>query len=464
MYILPPEEKKPVSPLTKWILGILIAVCVVLGLALAGVSMLSGTSESHRRGLEQAISNAFRTKIEITTLNTFNVFPQFLIDANDIQGSGADGSILFKVASLRTAFSFMDVLGKKGYLENIDLSGLKFEAGVAGPQELVFSSIKLVPASAAAKPKIDIRGTYGQTPFEAYIEVAPIAGRLRPAYHIVRGSPFRAKIDRFEMDGTIGLNHDDFQELNDVTLRLDGKPVLTGSILVQPVDGKFAMRTSFKLGGSEGLFIYVPSSTHQSLSFKTLDLNDLLHNPLWPELWAAWHEDILRKVSVTPAENPSWSRVSVSVDVLKGDLSGEKLKGELAYTPQQLLGWWQGSLTATGAKNSRIPASGRVACALLAMDHKNNRWVSSHVSTVLEESVVISSLSVDHASGKIDYKTNSVTGKSEPVSADLAAFSARYGDLNMKDNPDCAALYKIAPPPEVPEAAPAAQPQPPAQP
>lgn len=444
MIILPPEEKKP-SPVAKWIFRILLTLCIFVGMGLFGLSILSGNSDTHRRGLEQAMSNIFHTNVRILKLQTFNFFPQFVIDAEDVEGISTSGAVTFHAQRILVAFSLFDILSKRGLIEDLQIKDLTLQEGVVGPQELVFSSMKIIPSTAGKPPYVDIKGTYGGTPLAATLELTLVPNRWRPAYRFLPGAPVNVTMGRFALTGLLGANKDDYQEVNGLSLRLDGEEILTGSILVKPVEGKFALHIKFNLGESSGLLVYVPSKSHQQLSFEKVNFDDFMKNdPVWMKLVKVWKEEVARGVSAHSETEPTPDRVSLKIKELQGAVSGQSISGEFVYTNDHITGWWQGQLNQISAKNAKIPTSSEVTCALLRMTPKGNAWATDYMITVLSPLTVKSRLEIDYQSGKIKYQTDRVSEGVSTFSQDLSAFGLYRTELELEKTKVCSEISDFA--------------------
>ena len=447
MIILPPEEKKP-SPVAKWIFRILLTLCIFIGMGLFGLSILSGTSDAHRHGLEQAMSNIFRTNVRIVELKSFNLFPQFLVDVQDVQGISSTGTGAFFAKRITVAFSLLDILRKKGLIEDFQIEDLHFEAGLIGPKELILTSVKIVPAISGASPFVDIKGTYGGTALTASVGLDQLPGRMRPAYRFVPGVPVKLNLGEFSLTGVLGANKDDYQEIKDVSLKLNDEEVMSGAILLKPVDGKFALHISFKLEGSSGLFVYVPSGHHQTLTFDKANLDDFTKDkPLWLKLMQAWHRAITNSDSAKIGNKAGQDQVSLKINELQGAFAGNTIKGEFIYGDEHITGWWSGNLDGIHAKNEKIPASGAVECALVRFAPKGESWISDYVITVLPPFSVKSLLEINEQAGTIKFKTEQVTKGVSVFGEDLSAYSLHREELGLAENNVCADIPGFAPVP-----------------
>ena len=447
MIILPPEEKKP-SPVAKWIFRILLALCIFIGMGLFGLSILSGTSDAHRHGLEQAMSNIFRTNVRIIELKSFNLLPQFLVDVQDVQGVPTSGTGAFFAKRITVAFALLDILRKKGMIEDFQIEDLHLEAGLIGPKELVLNSVRIVPATSGESPFVEIKGAYGSTALDASVGLDQLPGRMRPAYRFIPGAPVKLNLGEFSLTGILGANRDDYQEIKNISLKLSNEEVLSGSILLKPVDGKFALHITFKLEGSSGLFVYVPSGHRQTLTFDKANLDDFTKDkPLWLKLIQAWHRDIKNSASATMGKNAVSDQVSLKINELHGAFTGNKIEGEFIYGDEHITGWWRGNLDGIRAKNEKIPAGGAVECALVRFAPKGESWISDYVITVLPPFSVKSLLEINKQAGMMKYKTEQVAKGISVFGEDLSPYSLYREELGLAKNNICADIPGFAPAP-----------------
>lgn len=446
MIILPPEEKKS-SPLAKWTFRILFTTCILIGMSLFGLSVLSGTSDAHRHGLEEAMSNIVRTKVQITKLNTFNFFPQFAIDMEGVNGNDVDGARSFEARQIKIAFALTDLLRKRGQIEDFQMEDLRLEAGVMGPQELMLSKVGIVSAASGKAPYVSIQGNYGGTPLQAGIDLTQLPATMRPSYKFSPGSPLHVTLGTLKLTGVVGENKDDYQDINDVRVSVDGEELMTGTIKIRPVEGNFALHFSFKMGSSSGLFVYVPSLSRQSLTFDTAELGDFTgEHPLWGKLISAWHEQVTRTGSQKKPAGASPDQISLQIKKLTGPVNGENIKGEFVYAAEHITGWWQGKMTQISSNNSKLPQSGEVDCALIKLLPQGDMWASETLLTEISPVVATGKFAINERTGKITYETTALADSVKLTPAEISAFTTYKEQLGLVANQVCPDVLSLSAP------------------
>jgi hypothetical protein len=395
-------------------------------MALFALKILSGTTDAHRHGLEQALSDTFRHKIQIAHLKAFNIFPQFFVEIEAMQGEGATGQRIFSAEKVRVAFTFMDLLRKKGTFEDIKITDLRFDPGAFGQQELVIATADIVPASESAPAHLKMQGDYGGIPFSGTIELFSVPGRRRPAYKLGTDNSLDLRLGDFHLKGKLLQNRDGFPTIREARLDLNGKEIATGQIMLKPVSEKFAIHVEFRTGQSAGTVVHVPAENRQDWNFETLALNDVTRDqPVWAEVGKEWH-DVLRPGSVQT--DKGLKIISVAIKKLTGDISGDNLKGRFISDSGQTAGWWQGALSLIPAKD-KIPGSGQVECGLVRLVPKGDTWVSDVLLTKIDSVTIKSDLSVHEYTGKVNFQTDRVASGPAVFNADLSPFITHKDEL-----------------------------------
>lgn len=109
------------SNILNWVIRILFVIIAIIVIGLILLNLISGGGESQRRGLEQAFSENFGVPMTMRTLNKFNAFPQFIIDASDISSAPNEKNRLIKADQVAIAFSLWDLLQNKKTIQELTI-------------------------------------------------------------------------------------------------------------------------------------------------------------------------------------------------------------------------------------------------------------------------------------------------------------------------------------------------------
>lgn len=99
----------------KNLLLIFLCVIVIGGLLLIAVlSLIAGTGESQKKGLEQAFGEFLSSQVTFQKLNHFNIIPQLTIDISGLNATPNVGSGFLTADRVAFSFNAADLLFKKG--------------------------------------------------------------------------------------------------------------------------------------------------------------------------------------------------------------------------------------------------------------------------------------------------------------------------------------------------------------
>jgi hypothetical protein len=184
----------------KWVSRLLLTVIVLVGISLAFLQALSGTEDVHRNGLEQAASQILGAQVRIGKLTAFNILPQFVIEAETISGERREGGAQIAIERFRVAFSFLDLLAKRGAIEDLQIEGLKAGPGFWSSFPIGIDRLEIVPKTETSAPQILLKGTYDGLPLEGHVQLAQI-NRVRPAYQFEKQNPAQLRFGALHLKG-----------------------------------------------------------------------------------------------------------------------------------------------------------------------------------------------------------------------------------------------------------------------
>lgn len=446
MIILPEEDRKP-SRILKWTFRLLMAFVVLFCTFLFMLNILSGTSEAHRRGLEQAMSDVFKSHVTIGQLKTFNLFPQFVIEMQDVRGQ-RPGEGAFRIEDIMLAFSFSDLLFKRNNIEDVRIKNLEFSPGVIGDHPLQISSLVIEPDSALKQPAFHILGRYGSMPLDVLFGIKRTATAPRASYEIEAVNPVILTSGPFVLTAVYKQTDKREPLLADAVLTLHEKKVAEGSILADEDNDKIKFKTSFLIGKSQGTVTTALGSPDQDWDFEMVALDDIMGaNPVWAEISAAWRETTRKSpeaLQVTQAP----SALAVTIKTLEGSVSGTDLQGRFVSTHDGVTGWWTGTLSSLPATKQDQSASGQVTCALVDLVAQIDVLQTDVMVVVLGDKTLKASVSVNPYGGKVTAKIDKVSAnKASLFGLKPDAFLAHKDTLHLVDAPACLDLLgqKVSP-------------------
>ena len=184
----------------KWILRILITVAVLGALALFGLQIVSGTSESHKRGLEQAFSQIFGGQAIFGELKTFNLFPQFTIAIEDLQISRVNETGSMSADQVLIAFGPLDLLLKNRVIEDFHLKNFKIGEGVYTPLNIHLTDAGIYPNEKKDAANFILTGTYGPHELKGQFAMEMASG-MRPKYSFTETGEFAMNLGAVQISG-----------------------------------------------------------------------------------------------------------------------------------------------------------------------------------------------------------------------------------------------------------------------
>lgn len=201
------ERKSWYQRLTSWTLRLLVVLVVLTVLAVGMLSLLAGTGDMQRRGLQQAMSQITGMKAEIGNLATLKIGPKIVVEVRDVTfkpvlgvepvekaGKGKSqakeeavrdatqaqsrqqrlvtGPVKASIGRARVELSGWHLLIGSGVFSRFDLEDLHMDAGLLGGGALKLKSGAIKPAGArdnADNPAWAFDGSYAGQPLSGAI-------------------------------------------------------------------------------------------------------------------------------------------------------------------------------------------------------------------------------------------------------------------------------------------------------
>ena len=217
-------SKSTFSKTTTWILRILLFIVIIFGLILFALSFMAGTSESHRKGLEQAFSDFLKADIEIGRLEQFNILPQLVFKTSDIHGTFHDTKNEFLVDHLEVAFGLTDLMQGKSRIENFQLQNLRFANAAALDLRMHYAGIEKVNKEVL----FSARGNYQKNEFSISVPIQEIKGG-RPSYQFSDAAPVKGRFGSLDIQAEMQTpEKGKTRVFRNVIFSKNGKTLMTG--------------------------------------------------------------------------------------------------------------------------------------------------------------------------------------------------------------------------------------------
>jgi hypothetical protein len=165
----------------KWIFRLLVTFVVLGGLCLFGLQIVSGTTDKHKRGLEDAFSQIFHGTTKFGQLKAFNLFPRFSIEIENLEITGISVSGTINAAQAEIGFGPLDLILKNRKIEKFYLKDLNISAGVYTPLSIYLADAGLYKNDTNDAGRFAFSGKYGTQSINGQIDMAMEDG-VTPKY------------------------------------------------------------------------------------------------------------------------------------------------------------------------------------------------------------------------------------------------------------------------------------------
>ncbi|OIN86867.1 MAG: hypothetical protein AUJ12_04460 [Alphaproteobacteria bacterium CG1_02_46_17] len=219
----------------KWIFRILLTMIIIIAFLIAGLSMLSGTGDAQKAGLEDAFGKALSATVTFGELEFFNIFPQFTIKVKEFRGiyDGEKSDIYADHISL--SFDFIDLITKQKKINQFNVDNLSVGKGDWFDQPITNATIKIEPLE-QDKARLQINGQYGDRPIDISVAMEKKSS-LPPSYMFSSENHFDLTIGKTEVHGVFIPDAPDNTVLHDMTVSRAGKNCTT-----LPEKNRFSMQ------------------------------------------------------------------------------------------------------------------------------------------------------------------------------------------------------------------------------
>ena len=207
------------SRITTWTIRILLVFIVLGGLGLMMLSSLEGTSESHRKGLEQAFSDMLGADVTIGQIEQFTILPQLKVNARNVRGTFKTSGDEFMVDDVVIAFGFLDLITARRRILDLQLQNFRF--GANAKKDLKIDKAEIDKKEPAFRMNGDLTG-------RAYELSLPmtVVNTQPSQYSFGEQNPVKATYGALDISGTLSASRKQEDDLlKDGTISYKGKKI-----------------------------------------------------------------------------------------------------------------------------------------------------------------------------------------------------------------------------------------------
>ena len=276
------ERKTWYQRLTSWTLRLLVVLVVLAGIAVGMLSLLAGTGDMQRRGLQQAMTRMTGMKAEIGQLAALKIVPKIVVEVRDVTfrpfrpaqngtsreaAKGEDdrrnanktprdaaeaqpesnqdigsiaqqvptGPVQARLGRARIELSILQLFIGNGVFSEFTIEDLQAEAGLLGGGELALKRGTIRPASErdnAQSPAWMFKGHYAGKPLSGTIGLKQhsAGGAENPAsYYLGANIPLALAIGDYKLQGQFD-SEENGSSLRDLVLKHNERNVAEGRI------------------------------------------------------------------------------------------------------------------------------------------------------------------------------------------------------------------------------------------
>ncbi|HRK98706.1 MAG: hypothetical protein KDJ26_01270 [Alphaproteobacteria bacterium] len=224
--------------MTKWIIRILLTLIVMTAILFGGLSLLAGTGEPQKLGLEDAFGKALNATVNFDSLESFNIFPQFTIRVKGFNAiyQGDKGDIHGE--DMTISFDLIDLILKKRSINQFNISNMTIDRGTWFDQPVEIKSSNIGILEGDSSPSLLIAGNYGTQPLKITISMEQIPNRFPPAYLFATENSLLIEIGTTSITGKFSPNASDNTALHDLKISRNDKLCTT-----LPTTNRFTMQS-----------------------------------------------------------------------------------------------------------------------------------------------------------------------------------------------------------------------------
>lgn len=201
-----------------WIIRLLLTIVILIGLTIGALNFIGGTSDTHKKGLEDAFSASLQGVVTFGKLNSFNILPQLGVDVTNFTAANVMGLGDITADHLSFSFNFLDVVLKRRQLTGIDITHMTIDKGVYGKEKVILDTAAITPQAENQPAGFSIKGTYGEKPLTVFVTMKQMTKSIPPAYGFDTVNPFTITLGTLSVKGNYVPNTAENTALQDIAI------------------------------------------------------------------------------------------------------------------------------------------------------------------------------------------------------------------------------------------------------
>lgn len=185
------------SLITTWTIRILLFFIALGAISLLMLTTMGGTTESHRKGLEQAFSDSMDADVKLGKLTEFNIIPQLTLKTENIQGVSRKSKNEFLMDELVISFGFADLTLGRRQIEDFQLKNFRFSADSEYDLRIDHAGIEKTK-----KPVFSVAGQQDHKDFDLTIPLQ-MKAEARPVYYFGKENAINGKYGSLTFSGNL---------------------------------------------------------------------------------------------------------------------------------------------------------------------------------------------------------------------------------------------------------------------
>jgi hypothetical protein len=249
------EEDAPRRSWLRFWCKFALYAAIFFAVILTTLSLLGGTSETLKAGVEQFFTRASGYPAHVETLNGLHFFPDFRLDMEGlgIADKAHGGALLVQLHSLKVAMGFWDMILHTGKMEALDLEGLRFAPGYLHPGAITAERLAIMHPD-GGEPGLEGSGALSGTAWSARLALESKGRPGALTYYFGERRGFRARLGDLEMQGTL-INEDGALVVEDFTLKQGGALLLRGRPVIGITEAQdVKLSGTLEIAGAGGAF------------------------------------------------------------------------------------------------------------------------------------------------------------------------------------------------------------------
>lgn len=209
-----------------------IYIVIFFAVILTTLSMLGGTGDTLKSGVEQFFTRASGYPARVETLNGLHFFPDFQLDLEGlvIEDSPDTKIQIARLDSLKVAMGFWDMFAHTGNIKAFDLRGLQVAPGFVHAEKVTVERLSLLHPQ-DMEPFLEGAGLLGSHKWSVRMDVESAGVAPYVLYRFGERRAFKAALADLAVEGAL-VNDGDDLVVEDFALKRRSQDFLAGTIVL----------------------------------------------------------------------------------------------------------------------------------------------------------------------------------------------------------------------------------------